>query len=76
MDERRRYVVIEVSFEDKEDRYETIRELEDHLQMNGYDYFLTCDPLFREIMVLLINDEQTGYIDTVLEDREIKFEYR
>ena len=77
MDERTRYVAIEIWFtDDTEDEYKALNELEDHLEMNGYDYYMSSMPGFREILVLLINEEQTGYIDTVLEDRNIKYEYK
>lgn len=77
MDDRTKYVAIEIWFtEDTEDEYEALKELEDHLQMNGYDYYMSNMPGFQEILVLLINEEQTGYIDTVLEDRNIKYEYK
>lgn len=71
-----KYVAIEYWFnEDVEDEYEALKELEDHLQMNGYDYFLSVMPGAEQLSVLLINEEQTGWIDTVLEDRNINYEY-
>ena len=78
--ELREYYAIELSFEELEkdedyDYYETLKELEDHLDMNGYDYFLTTMPTLREIMVLLINKEQAGWIDEILEDRNIGYRY-
>ena len=77
MDERYRYVAIEYWFnDDVEDTYEAEKELEDHLQMNGYDYYLSVVPGFEEINILLINEEQTGWIDTILEDRNINYKYR
>ena len=76
MMERRRYNAIEYWFtDDVDDQYEALRELEDHLQMNGYDYYLSAEPQFEQITVLLINEDQAGWIDEVLEDRGIKFRY-
>ena len=74
--ERIKYVAIDFNFnEDVDDEYEALTELENHLRANGYDYFLSCVPGFEQIEVLLINEEQTGYIDTILEDRNIIYEY-
>lgn len=76
MDERRKYVAIEYGFnEDVDDVYKELTELEDHLRMNGYDFYLSVMPGYEQISVLLINEEQTGYIDTVLEDRNINYRY-
>ncbi len=74
--ERIKYVAIDIHFnEDVDDEYEALAELENHLRANGYDYFLSCVPGFEQIGVLLINEEQTGYIDTILEDRNIIYDY-
>lgn len=76
MDERRKYVAIEYGFnEDVDDVYEALTELEDHLKMNGYDFYMSVMPGYEQISVLLINEEQAGYIDTVLEDRNINYRY-
>lgn len=79
MDERNRYVAIELTFDDEGDPdynwYDVLTELEEHLLNNGYDYFTSSMPQYEQIFVLLINEEQTGYIDTVLEDRGIKYSY-
>ena len=75
-DERSRFVAIEYWFaDDVDDRYEVLNELEEHLRMNGYDYYLSVMPGYEGISVLLINEEQTGYIDTILKDRNINYRY-
>lgn len=71
-----KYVAIEYWFnEDVEDEYEALKELEDHLQMNGYDYLLSGMPGFEQLPVLLIHEDQIGWIEIVLEDRNINYEY-
>ncbi len=76
MDERNRYVAIEYWFDDSvDDQYEALTDLETHLRRNGYDYYLSVIPGFEQMSVLLINEEQTGYIDTILEDRNINYDY-
>ena len=73
MDDTRTYKAIEISFSDND--YDKVSELEDHLQMNGYDYYLSNNPIYPEQMVLLINEDQAGWIDTILDDRDIEFSY-
>ena len=71
-----KYVALDVWFnEDVEDEYEALKEFEDHLQMNGYDFFLSAMPGAELQLVLLIHEEQIEWIYTVLEDRNINYEY-
>lgn len=55
---------------------EEIDELYNHLYMNGYHFYLSTEPGFEQIMVLLISEDETGYIDTILKDRNISYEYK
>lgn len=74
--ERNIYYAMELTLpEDIDDENEVVTELYDHLRDNGYHFFLTSEPGFEQILVLLIWEEETGYIDTILEDRGIKYEY-
>ncbi len=76
MDERTRYVAVEYWFdEDVDDVYEALMELEDHLRMNGYDFYMSAMPGYEQISVLLINEEEIGYIDTIMKDRNINYRY-
>ncbi len=80
MEEYRKYCAMELDFgelqeDDDFDWLETINELEEHLQMNGYDYYIAPQPGAEQILVLLINEEQVGWIDEVLKDRGIGFDY-
>lgn len=76
MDERNVYYAIELTIpDDVDDQGEIITELYDYLNNNGYHFFLTSEPGFEQILVLLIWEEETGYIDTILEDRGIEYEY-
>lgn len=76
MDERNVYYAMELTLSDDiDDENEVITELYDYLVDNGYHFFLTSEPGFEQILVLLIWEEETGYIDTILEDRGIEYEY-
>lgn len=74
-DDRIRYVAIELSV-NSDSAYEVLEELEEHLKNCGYNHFFSHDPFLTEIYVLLIDEEQTGYIDTILEDRNVDYKYR
>lgn len=76
MDERNVYYAMELTLSDDiDDKNEVVTELYDYLVDNGYHFFLTSEPGFEQILVLLIWEEETGYIDTILEDRGIEYEY-
>ena len=46
-----------------------LQELENHLSMNGYDFGIDKKRGF-----LFVNMEEINYIETILEDRDIKYE--
>lgn len=78
MDERLEYYVIDIWFPkvtDNDDYFKQALELCKHLRNNGYDFYYTCHPGNSCTDVIIINKEQTGYIDTILQDRNIKYEY-
>lgn len=76
MDERNVYYAMRLTLNDESDDInEVVTELYDHLKDNGYHFFLANEPGFEQILVLLIWEEETGYIDTILKDRGINFEY-
>ena len=76
MEERRQYVAIQLNFpEETDDEAEVVDELYNHLLNNGYHFYLTNEPGYEQIAVLLIDTEETGYIDSILEDRGIGYEY-
>jgi len=75
MDDRIRYVAMEIYFPE-DSGAEEVEELYNHLYMNGYNFYLATEPGFEQIMVLLISEDETGYIDTILKDRNISYEYK
>lgn len=46
-----------------------LQELENHLSMNGYDFGID-----KKRKLLFVNVEEINYIETILEDRDIKYE--
>ena len=66
MDERTRYVAIQITYLGT-----TEEELCEHLNNNGYDHYYFSHPYY----LLFIDEDQIGYIDTILEDRNIQYEY-
>lgn len=75
MDDRTRYVAIEINVpEDVDDQYEVFDELSVHLHRNGYRFYMTAE-LGVDQTVLLIDENMIGYIDTILEDRDIEYRY-
>lgn len=46
-----------------------LEELEKHLSMNGYDFGIDKKRDF-----LFVNIEEVDYVETILEDRNIKYE--
>ena len=75
MNERKKYCCIELNFVEPDDTIEAIEELETHLMNNGYDFFTSSNPYFKQDFILVINEEQIGYIDTILNDRNIGYAY-
>lgn len=59
-----------------EDWLNKLIDLSRHLKANGYDFYLTCESYNVHKDVLLINTEQTGYIDTILMDRGFEYKYK
>ena len=77
MDNRKKYYAIEiwVNYDEVDDVNEVYDELEEHLQRNGYDYLMANDPVYEQILYLLVEEELLGWIDTILEDRNIEYRY-
>ncbi len=76
MNERSLYNAIQLSIpEEAGEENEVISELYTHLCNNGYHFYLTNEPGLEQIYVLLIREGETGYIDTILQDRGIEYEY-
>ena len=77
MDNRKKYYAIEiwVNYDEVDDVNEVYDELEEHLQKNGYDYLMANDPVYEQILYLLVEEELLGWIDTILEDRNIEYRY-
>ena len=71
--ERTSYYAMELKFPSNDD--DLITELYDHLNGNGYHFFLTTLPGEEDKTILLISTDETGYIDTVLDDRGIEYTY-
>ena len=67
MDDRTRYVAIEIIHTD-----DAIEMLLAHLAMNRYDFYFVNAYHYT----LLVNEDETGYIDTILEDRNIEYKYK
>ena len=68
-----KYYAIELWIDPSDDYVEVMTELEEHLYGNGYDFFTASRDYDT---YLLIAEEYVDYIDTILEDRNIKFWYR
>ena len=75
MDERTAYYAIELNISEDEDEYKVLNELEQHLLANGYHFYFSHDPYLNEVVTLLISEDETGYIDTILQDRNIEYKY-
>lgn len=74
MDKYVKYIAMELSFpEDVDDEFEMIEELINHLDNNGYDFYVTHDNYFNQIVVLIVNEDEFDYVITILEDRNIEY---